>query len=154
MITSFPSAPDVESIDDVPTGALTPTFKDQLIRARRGQGVFRSLVLLNEEQCRVTKVRDPKHLRASHIKPWRDSDDAERLNGFNGLLLSPHVDHLYDQGYISFSVDRRLLIVPELRVELLQKWAIDETVNVGEFNQEQQAFLEHHRVNVFNRNQS
>ena len=150
-ITGFPSAPDVESIDDIPTGALTPTFREQLIRARRGQGVFRSLVLLNEEQCRVTKVRDPKHLRASHIKPWRDSDDAERLNGFNGLLLSPHVDHLFDQGYISFSVDRRLLIVPDVRVELLDKWAIDESVNVGEFNREQQAFLDHHRVNVFSR---
>lgn len=151
IITGFPSAPDVESVDDVPTGELTPTFRDQLIRARRGQGVFRSLVLLNEAQCRVTKVRDPKHLRASHIKPWRSATDDERLNGFNGLLLSPHVDHLFDKGYITFSNDERLLVVPEARENLLDKWGIDAGVRVGEFNREQQAFLEHHRINVFSK---
>lgn len=155
IVTGFPSAPDADSIDDIPVGSvLTPTYREQVIRARRGQGVFRSNVLLTEESCRVTKVQDAKHLRASHIKPWRESDDSERLNGFNGLLLSPHVDHLFDQGYVSFSTDSRLLVVPEVRVELLEKWSIDESVNVGEFNREQQAFLEHHRANVFGRAKS
>jgi len=152
VVSGFPSAPDAEVIDDVAIdSSLTQTFREQLIRARRGQGVFRSNVLLTEEVCRVTKVRDPKHLRASHIKPWRVSDDGERLNGSNGLLLSPHVDHLFDQGYISFSTDRRLLIAPEVRIEILDKWSIDESVNVGEFNRDQQIFLEHHRSNVFGR---
>ena len=150
VISGFPNAPDPEEGDDLTIGPdMGPTFRDQLIKARRGQGVFRSNVLLTEEYCRVTKVSDPKHLRASHIKPWRSATDSERLNGFNGLLLSPHVDHLFDQGYITFSNDQRLLVVPEARVDLLDKWGIDAGVKVGEFNREQQAFLEHHRVNVF-----
>ena len=102
-LTGFPSTPDVE--DDAPVdvaGALAPTFKDQVIKARRGQGVFRANVMLVEDGCRVTHVTDRKHLRASHIKPWRDATDSERLSGENGLLLSPHIDHLFDQGYISF----------------------------------------------------
>ena len=106
-------------------------------------------MLLTEEYCRVTKVSDPKHLRASHIKPWRSATDSERLNGFNVLLLSPHVDHLFDKGYISFSNDERLLVVPEARDGLLDKWGIDAGVRAGEFNHEQQAFLEYHRINVF-----
>jgi len=35
------------------------------------------------------------HLRASHIKPWSVSDDPERLDGANGVLLSPHADHVW-----------------------------------------------------------
>ena len=52
-----------------------PTFREQLVRARRGQGVFRANVLLREESCRVTGVSEPRHLKASHIKPWRDASD-------------------------------------------------------------------------------
>jgi predicted restriction endonuclease len=106
-------------------------------------------VLLAETACRVTGVSDAKHLRASHIKPWRDANNAERLNGANGLLLSPHIDHLFDQGYISFSNSEQLLVVPEVRRNLLDKWGIDSGTRVGQFNREQQAFLDYHRVNVF-----
>jgi hypothetical protein len=99
MLTTFPAGPDIEEVDE-PTIEVdvSPTFREQLVKARRGQGVFRSSVLLAETACRVTGVSDPRHLRASHIKPWRDSNNAERLSGANGLLLSPHIDHLFDQG--------------------------------------------------------
>ena len=149
-LTAFPSTPDIEEPDDSVIGPdLTPTFKEQMIKARRGQGVFRSNVLLAESQCRVTRVSDPKHLRASHIKPWRDATDSERLSGANGLLLSPHIDHLFDQGYISFSNTEELLVIPDVRTNLLDKWGIDSGTRVGEFNRDQQSFLEHHRMNVF-----
>jgi hypothetical protein len=150
VVTAFPSGPDSEEIDSPQVEIdLGPTFREQIVKARRGQGVFRSSVLLTETECRVTRVSDPKHLRASHIKPWRDANDAERLSGANGLLLSPHVDHLFDQGYISFSNNEELLIVPEVRTNLLDKWGIDSGARVGTFNREQQAFLDYHRVNVF-----
>lgn len=99
----------------VDRGVVGPTFREQIVKSRRGQGVFRANVLLRESACRVTGVDDPRHLTASHIKPWRDGTDAERLDGANGLLLSPHVDHLFDKGYISFSSDQSLVVVPERR---------------------------------------
>lgn len=71
------------------------------------------------------------------------------VNQNNGLLLSPHIDHLFDQGYISFSPSERLVIVPDVRSGLLDKWGIDAGTNLGQFHREQQAFLEYHRVNVF-----
>ena len=49
-----------------------------------------------EERCRITHVNNPVHLVASHCKPWRDSNNQERLNGDNGLLLTPSIDHLFD----------------------------------------------------------
>jgi len=144
-------APEPAFIEEVVTSGagMGPTYREQLIRARRGQGVFRSNVLLREEYCRVTGVREPRHLKASHIKPWRDATDTERLDGSNGLLLSPHIDHLFDEGYLSFSNSRGLLIVPEVREKLLDAWGIDESVNVGEFSRAQSAYLDYHRANVF-----
>ena len=141
-----PSDEEVTVGDGTITG---PTFREQLVRARRGQGVFRSNVLLREEYCRVTGVREPRHLNAGHIKPWRDATDAERLDGANGLLLSPHIDHLFDEGYITFSSSQTLVVVPEVRDKLLDAWGIDAGVRVGEFSSEQSAYLEYHRVNVF-----
>lgn len=126
-----------------------PTFREQIVRARRGQGVFRANVLLREEHCRVTGVDEPRHLTASHIKPWRDASDTERLDGSNGLLLSPHIDHLFDEGYITFSVDQELIVVPEVRDKLLDAWGINSGVRVGEFSREQGAYLDYHRSNVF-----
>jgi hypothetical protein len=152
VLTGFPGTPDAEETVERETDAdFGPTFKEQLVKARRGQGVFRANVMLVEEGCRVTHVADPKHLRASHIKPWRDASNEQRLKGQNGLLLSPHIDHLFDQGYISFSTSEQLLVVPEVRTDLLGKWGIDAGTRVGTFTVEQQAFLEYHRVNVFNR---
>ena len=149
-LTAFPGGPDAEEIDDPEVESdFGPTFKEQLVRARRGQGVFRSSVLLSETECRVTRVSDPKHLRASHIKPWRDANNTERLDGSNGLLLSPHIDHLFDQGYISFSNTEELLVVPAVRANLLDKWGIDAGTRVGEFSRKQQAFLDYHRASVF-----
>jgi hypothetical protein len=136
------------AVDATLTG---PTFREQIVRARRGQGVFRANVLLREDACRVTRVNEPRHLKASHIKPWRDATDAERLDGANGLLLSPHIDHLFDDGYITFSPNQELVIVPEVRDKLLDAWGIDAGVRVGEFSREQNAYLDYHRANVFKR---
>ena len=152
VLTGFPNTPDVEETAEPDLVAdFGPTFKDQLVKARRGQGVFRANVMLVEEGCRVTHVTDPKHLRASHIKPWRDASNDERLDGRNGLLLSPHIDHLFDQGYVTFSNTEELVVVAEVRESLLEKWGIDAGTRVGTFTREQQMFLEYHRVNVFNR---
>lgn len=127
------------------------TFREQIIKARRGQGVFRSNVLLRESRCRVTGVSEPRHLKASHIKPWRIADDAERLDGANGLLLSPHIDHLFDEGYITFAANQELLIVPEVGNDLLDAWGIDRGIRVGEFTREQNVYLAFHRANIFKR---
>ncbi len=145
--------PRTAELDDISADRmiLGPSFKEQIVRARRGQGVFRSNVLLREEYCRVTKVAEPRHLVASHIKPWRDANDPERLDGANGLLLSPHIDHLFDEGFITFTAGRRLLVVPEVQHKLADAWGIDPATDVGPFSHQQQSYLEYHRANVFRR---
>jgi putative restriction endonuclease len=128
---------------------ISATIKQSLVNSRRGQGLFKSNVCLNERACRVTGVTDIKHLRASHIKPWSVSTDDEKLSGCNGLLLSPHIDHLFDQGFITFKDDGQLMVSARLDPAILIKWSIDPLKNVGKFKDEQLVFLAYHRQHIF-----
>ena len=90
-----------------------------------------------------------KHLRASHIKPWRVSTPYEKLDGNNGLLLSPHIDHLFDRGYISFAPNGSLLVAPQLTRDILEAWNINPKLTVAAFSTEQSVYLRYHNENVF-----
>ena len=135
-------------IHDTPT--LQETEKQSLIQARRGQGIFRANVQRIESQCRITKVNRPEHLIASHCQPWRDSSNDQRLDGENGLLLTPTIDHLFDKGFISFEGNGRLIISPVAHRPSLIKMGIDvdHSVNVGAFSEGQRRFLDYHQQNV------
>jgi putative restriction endonuclease len=136
----------------IETAANIPeTDRQSLIIARRGQGLYKQRVMAIEHYCRITKVDNPTHLRASHCKPWRDSTNEERLDGENGLLLTPTVDHLFDRGFISFENSGKLIISPVAHRPSLIRMGIEtgSSVNVGSFTQGQRKFLDYHRSSVF-----
>lgn len=126
------------------------TERLSLIRARRGQGLFKDRVCDIEKKCRITGVDNVVHLRASHCKPWRDCNNEERLNGENGLLLTPSIDHLFDRGFISFEGNGALIISPVAHRPSLQRMGIEieKSLNVGAFTQGQREFLDFHREAV------
>lgn len=130
---------------------LADTERAALVLARRGQGLFRERVQGIEKHCRITHVDRPEHLRASHCKPWRDSTHGQRLDGENGLLLTPSIDHLFDRGFISFARDGRVLISPVAHRASLAKMgvAVDRDQHVGSFTAGQARYLEYHRDEVF-----
>ena len=128
---------------------LPETERLQLVKARRGQGIYRQNLEGFERACRVTGACHSRHLRASHIKPWPVCTPFEKLDGNNGLLLSPHVDHLFDQGFISFSDDGRLLVSTKADPDTLEVWGIDLNGTFGPFRPEQLPYLEFHRDKVF-----
>lgn len=127
---------------------LSSTEKLALTRSRRGQGLFRSRLEIVERMCRLTGTSDKRHLIASHIKPWAKATDEERLDGHNGLLLAPHVDHLFDRGYISFEENGQLLLSPQLDSKLVLSWGIRASRS-EEFSPEQRHYLEFHRNYCF-----
>lgn len=128
---------------------LPATTKEQLIQARRGQGVFRRRVLELATHCRVTGATDQRFLIASHIKPWRSSTDEERLSGFNGLAVSPHVDRLFDSGLIAFLPSGQILKSKQLPPSILEAWRIDECFDESPFESGFHSFLRFHLENVF-----
>ncbi|MGL4888201.1 MAG: HNH endonuclease [Aeromonas veronii] len=140
---------DEAAIAEIQHSPLTVTEKEQLVKSRRGQGLFRSRLEQIEPSCRVTGVSNKVLLIASHIKPWCECDNIERLDGNNGLLLSPHIDKLFDQGWITFTdVGDLLCAEPEIE-QVLQKWGIELPLNVGTFSANQTRFLTYHQNEVF-----
>jgi hypothetical protein len=117
----------------------------QLVKARRGQGIFKMRVKEIEKSCRITGLEIQQHLIASHIKPWAMSSDEEKIDGSNGLLLSPHVDHLFDNGYLSFKGNGEVVFSNKLQYRVLSAWHIDPEINAGKFNKKQASYLEFHR---------
>ena len=104
-----------------------------------------------EKFCRITKVDRIEHLVAGHTKPWRKSSNEERLNGENGFLLTPTMDHLFDRGFISFENNGDVMVSPVAHAESLRKMGLrpGERMNVGPFSDGQRKFLEFHRENEF-----
>jgi hypothetical protein len=129
---------------------IAQTERTALVQARRGQGLFRDNVRSIEHACRITRVARMEHLIASHIQPWRDSSNEQRLDGENGLLLTPTVDHLFDKGFISFEDTGQLVVSPVADPVSLKRMGIDRDaqMNVGAFSEGQRQYLEFHRENV------
>jgi len=130
--------------------SIVETERIALVRARVGQGIFRDNVRRIETCCRVTKVDNPEHLIASHCKPWRHASNEERLNGENGLILTPSVDHLFDRGFISFEDQGKLIVSPVADLLSLRKMGIvnPDSINVGLFSSGQKQFLDYHRNEI------
>ena len=101
---------DIEGVSHEP-----PTMRAALIQARLGQGGFRTDLLAKwENSCAVTNCSIDEILRASHIKPWKSSNNHERLDPNNGLMLAAHLDALFDRGLISFADDGAMLVSSEI----------------------------------------
>jgi hypothetical protein len=126
-------------------GAYTAALLDDMQWLRLGQGLFRHRVAELEPACRVTGLERQQFLVASHIKPWHDCDNSERLSGANGLLLSPYVDKLFDRHWISFDAGGELICEHEAAREALRCWGIDGANLVRAFSRDQERFLRAHR---------
>jgi hypothetical protein len=137
---------ETKKILEAPIGE---TEKKQLVNARKGQGKYRHNVEAVEHDCRLTRVTHRSFLVASHIKPWAKSTNAERLDGQNGLLLSPHADRLFDRGWISFQDNGDILCANDLTARTMRAWGLDPSANVGAFSDQQKAYLTYHREHVY-----
>lgn len=93
---------------------ITETEKEQVIKSRIGQSAFKKSLLAIEKKCRLCGVTDERFLVASHIKPWSQSNNQERIDVNNGLLLCPNHDSLFDKVYISFDEEGTILISDSL----------------------------------------
>lgn len=124
----------------------------RVVRQRIGQLEFRRAVLSREKNCPITGVGDPAFLRASHIKPWRDCENAdERLDPSNGLALAPHIDLLFDQGYVSFDFDGCLMLSASCPPMLPIQWNFE--VMLGQplinIDTRRKRYLRHHHKHVY-----
>lgn len=122
------------------------TEKVALAKARVGQGRFRA-DLLNfwRGHCALTDVSNPQLLRASHIKSWKDSSNGERLDVFNGLLLSVHLDALFDRALITFRDTGEMSISKRLSAEECGIFGLTIAPHKLLLNVPHMGFMRHHQ---------
>lgn len=146
--TTQPPPPEVPRID-LTDLALTDTERDALIKARIGQGRYRDALLAYWGGCSVTECSVPQLPRASHIKPWRAASHTERLDYFNGLLLTPNLDLAFDQGLISFDDRGEILLSSEVDAATAQALHLSADLRLRQIEPMHRGYLAWHRDNLF-----
>ena len=131
-------------LNDIPD----ETERDEVRKSRIGQGKFRKdLIEQWSGVCAVTGLSKQSLLRASHIKPWRNSDNRERLDRFNGLLLAPHLDALFDGGLISFEDSGRIVLSKELSRDDSSLLGVNNDLKLPSIDERHKKYLRFHREN-------
>ena len=127
------------------------TEREQLVKQRIGQDVFRdALFKYWKGCCAVTSLNIPEMLRASHIKPWADCDnDSDRLNVYNGFLLSANYDALFDKGLITFDNKGLVVYSGKLNEGQIRDFGGDKFKALNWIDERHLPFLKWHRDHVF-----
>jgi len=141
---------DNEIENGIRASNLDKTTKKALVDCRVGQGLFReNLVRYWKARCAITGLSLTALLRASHIKPWRDSNNWERLDPFNGLLLSPAYDAAFDAGLISFDDNGKIIFSKKLTADNSKVLGLSTNAQLAHLDQKHLLYLAHHRSSVF-----
>lgn len=133
---------------------LDATSAKKLTEVRTKQGLFKRRLLSFEKECRITGIADLRFLRASHMKPWSACETGnERVDGANGLLLTPHADFLFDRGWITFTKAGRIECSTHLPSEVIKRIGLNlkSRRGTGEFSDEQQTYLAFHQSHVYDK---
>ncbi len=104
--------PDTQAYSNLPSSE-----RESIVKARIGQVQFRQSLIEYWSTCAVTGCKEESLLRASHIKPWSKATLEEKIDLYNGLLLSPALDVCFDSGYVSFDDEGRILISERLTAD-------------------------------------
>jgi putative restriction endonuclease len=132
-------------------GLPRATEVERLVVQRVGQEVFRQgLLEYWQGRCAVTGLAIPEVLRASHIKPWAAcATDAERLDVFNGLLLSPNLDAAFDRGLITVSGEGEVIVSQHLCEKDRRALGLGVPLAVKGLTLGHEAYLSFHRAQLF-----
>lgn len=128
---------------------LSETEKEAVILSRRGQGAFRNELIEYWEGCAISRCSQMDILVASHIKPWKDSTNNERLDVFNGLLLLPNYDKLFDFGYMTFTAEGKAIYSNLLSKTDKQLLGLTDTLSLSRIEQSHKTYLEYHNEYCF-----
>ncbi|MDC7241226.1 MAG: HNH endonuclease signature motif containing protein [Spirochaetales bacterium] len=126
------------------------TEREAIIQSRIGQGFYRRRSIELWGRCSVTSFSKTNILIASHIKPWKYSDNVERINPYNSLLLVPTIDKLFDKGYIGFDSNGRIMLSERISDSEYQKINITKDLSLRSVPSETKDFLDYHSEYIFN----
>ena len=127
--------------------SISETEKEAVVKSRIGQGAFRQRLVDFWHGCSVTNCQTQSLLIASHIRPWRKSDNLQRLDVYNGLLLIPNLDKLFDKGYISFDNNGIIILSDFLPLSEYRLLGVQRGMRLVHIETNHIPYLKFHREN-------
>jgi len=128
----------------------TKTERKGLVTSRVGQGWYRREILNRwNRMCSVTNCELHKILISSHIVPWSKSNEKERLDVGNGILLSPNLDSLFDKHLISFQDTGELIISTNIKDKDLELLGINRNMKLRTVFDDMKPYLSRHRETFY-----
>jgi len=123
------------------------TEVERIVRQRIGQDAYRKAMLdYWGNTCAVTGLQLPEVLRASHAKPWAECEtDAERLDVYNGFLLTANLDALFDRFLIGFDEGGRIIISKAISDSQKVLLNIHQNMQLRWISKEHESYLIFHR---------
>ena len=148
-----------EAIPAIQEERTQPTGQERLVvtRQRVNQDFFRGAILASyNNACCITGLSNPELLIASHIKPWKDSDEAEKTNPQNGLCLNALHDKAFDRGLITITQNYQIKVSKSISdivtgeaVQLYFMKYDGENIRLPEKFVPDKRFLEYHNDCIF-----
>lgn len=140
---------EAESLDkEISELHLEGAMREQVTKVRVNQSEFRKYLLARYSKCCLCGVSNTQLLIASHIKPWAESEPAEKLDVNNGLLLCPNHDSLFDKGLISFEDDGKIIMSENLSETDKFFLNVNENMKLN-VREENKPYLKYHRNKYF-----
>ena len=122
------------------------TERSGLVNSRVGQGAYRKSILHRwEYKCAVSNFSDIRILIASHIVPWKDATDEQRLDVGNGILLSPTYDALFDRHLITFTQSGKICLSDSIELNAFNKIGVSGSESLKIMSSGMINYLEKHQ---------
>jgi putative restriction endonuclease len=128
---------------------LSATEREAIIKSRIGQGKFRQNAFQLWKTCAVTGFSKRNVLVASHIKPWRVSNNEERITPHNSLILLPTFDKLFDKGHISFKISGKIILAKTVSSDDFMRAGITNELKLRDVPTVIKPFLQYHQEYAF-----
>lgn len=131
---------------------ISKKYTESVVKARKGQGLFRKRVISKwQGKSSVSSFNKTECMNAAHIKPWKDCNERECIDPDNGLLLTPNIDFLFDEGngYITFDDNGKIVFSAYLSKDIEKEFGVSKDLKIHKLNEKTREYLKWHREHVF-----
>ena len=137
----------------IPAAQPPQQKNEEISKARLGQGKYRELMLQECPFCPITRINDERLLIASQAKPWAESNDREKIDPKNGLILSPLFDKLFDKGFMTFTDTKDLVLSNWITPSNYKRMGLDinehRHIEILPFDEARLKYIHYHREHIF-----
>lgn len=120
---------------------------EKKVLQRIGQNEFKQLLINKYETCALCELMS-NYTIASHIKPWAVSNDIERLDGYNGFLMCPNHDYLFDRGLVTIDEYGSVIVSKQVIPNQIKLFNIPDKINIP-IEIAHKKYLDYHRINIY-----